>query len=171
MSRSCSISSGGLVTLQLPFSVSRLDVADGVIGICFLFGEGVALHLEQHFGNQSFPAHILQGFAAGAIATCSWKTRQRLRRFLIDANTDDDQSIELDAMERGETPCVKEHAPLHRAEVEGIVHRDEPRVPSPSGVTDGPFEYAPLPSKPNGTPELSTPMGQPVAQPPLIGLL
>ena len=98
---------------QLPFS-RRLEIADTVIGICFLFGEGVALHLEQIFGNQSFPAHILQGFAAGAIATASWQTRQRLRRLLIPTNTDDDHAIDMDAMERGEdhTIHIHEHAEL-----------------------------------------------------------
>ena len=156
---------------QLPFS--RLDIADGAIGIFFLFGEGVALHLEQTFGNQSLPAHILQGFAAGAIATASWKTRQHLRRFLINTSTDDDEEIDVDAMERGEAPGIHidEPAPAPVAELEGIVHPDEPRIPSPDRVTDDPFDYVPPPAKPNGTPELSTPVGQPVAQPPLIGLL
>ena len=172
MSRSCSVSSSGVFTCQLPFS--RLDIADGVIGICFLFGEGVALHFEQTFGNQSFPAHILQGFAAGVIATCSWQTRQSLRRFLIDASTDDDQAIDMDVMERGEGPgihiVIDEKAPAPVAELEGIVHPDEPRIPSPDRVTDDPFDHVPLPSKPDATPPLSTTMAKPECQHQLITL-
>ena len=168
--RSCTISPSGVFTCQLPFS--RYDIADGVIVTCFLLGEGVALHLEQTFGNQSLPTHILQGFAAGAIATCSWQTRKRLRRFLIDASADDDQAIDMDLMELGEAPGIHidEPVPSPVAELEGIVHPDEPRMPSPDRVTDDLFDYVPPPAKPNTARPLSTPMAQPECQPPLIAL-
>ena len=152
-----SIPPSGVVTCQLP--LSRLDAMDGVIGILFLLGEGVALHLEQTVGNESFAAHILQGFAAGAIATCSWQTRQRLRRYLIETSTDDDQALGMDVMERGEDHGIHihEHAPAPLAELECILRPDVLRIPSPDRVSDDLFDHVRLPAKANATPPLSTP--------------
>lgn len=162
---SCSISPSGVVACQAPFS--RFDIADAVVAFGFLLGEGITLHLEQAVGDQSLAAHILQGFAAGAIAACSWQTRQRLRRFLDDASTYDDQAVDIDVMERGEGTGIPadEHAPAPLAELEPVA-----RIPSPARVTDDPFDYVPLMAKPIAEPPLSTPMAQPDCQRSLISL-